>query len=309
MTLEIRQIRLVKALVEYGNFARAAKALSMTQPGLSKAIQHLEQHLGVKLFDRNKREVTPTVFGQHILRFGSNMLQDLAAMERDLLLLKGNESGELIIGTGPIPAETFLGTALGKLATRHPRLHIRVIVERPPFLFPMLHQRKIDVMIADTRGIDITDDLDVTLLPQQPICFIGRSGHPLACCNTIPFAQIFDFPLAVPWLPQSILTLLARSLGREASTIGLFPNGMIECNNFKLLSDVVICSNAIGCGPKAIFAEVLESGKADLLPVESGGMSSQYQMVCLNRYSLSPALEIFRTILLETVNIEVNYSS
>lgn len=49
-------------------------------------------------------------------------------------------------------------------------------------------------MIADTRGIDITDDLDVTLLPQQPICFIGRCRHPLACCNTIPFAQIFDFP-------------------------------------------------------------------------------------------------------------------
>lgn len=136
MTLEIRQIRLVKALVEYGNFARAAKALSMTQPGLSKAIQHQEQHLGVKLFDRNKREVTPTVFWsahpavwfQHAPGSGGNGAGSALAQ---------SVSGELIIGTGPIPAETFLGTALGKLATRHPRLHIRVIVERPPFLFPM----------------------------------------------------------------------------------------------------------------------------------------------------------------------------
>lgn len=301
MVLEVRQIRLVEALVEHGNFARAAKALSMTQPGLSKAIQNLEQNLGVRLFDRNNREVTPTVYGQHILRFGSNMLRDLAALERDLLLLKGNESGELIIGTGPVPAETFLGTALGKLATRHPRLHIRVIVERPPFLFSMLHQRKIDVMIADTRGIDITEDLDITPLPQQPICFIARPEHPLAGYESIPFARIFDFPLAVPWLPQSIITMLARGLGREPSTIGLFPNGMIECNNFKLLSDVVRCSNAIGCGLEVIFAQVLEAGKAVLLPVESGGLSSQYQMVCLKRYSLSPALEIFRTLLLETV--------
>ena len=63
MNIDIKQIRLVEALTRHGNFARAAVELEMTQPGLSRALQSLEQNLGVKLFDRSKREVTPTVFG------------------------------------------------------------------------------------------------------------------------------------------------------------------------------------------------------------------------------------------------------
>jgi len=70
MTINIRHIRQVDALARHRNFARAAQELGMTQPGLSRAIKSLENVLDVILFDRNNREITPTVYGQHILDFG-----------------------------------------------------------------------------------------------------------------------------------------------------------------------------------------------------------------------------------------------
>ena len=63
MTIEIRHIRHVEALARHRNFARAAKELKMTQPGLSRAIQNLETALGVVLFDRNNREISPLSMG------------------------------------------------------------------------------------------------------------------------------------------------------------------------------------------------------------------------------------------------------
>lgn len=304
MNIDVKQIRLVEALGRHGNFARAAKELNMTQPGLSRALQCLEQNLEMKLFDRSKRQVTPTIYGRHIIDFGSHMILDIIRLERDLQLLKGNDSGELIIGTGPIPAETIIGEVIGRMTRLHPRLHIRVIVERPHALFDMLNRREIDVLIADVRGIEMTDELVATLLPQHPICFIGKPEHPLNRDTQIPLAHIFRYPIATPWLPESIFPVLSEKTGLDTSTLASFENGLIECNNFRILLEVVKHSEAVGCGLASIFKQAIVAGDVVLLPVASGHFSTHYQLVHLKRYSASPAMEIFRSLLLETLQGE-----
>lgn len=301
MNIDVKQIRLVEALARLGNFARAATELKMTQPGLSRAIQNLEQNLGLKLFDRNTRGVTPTVYGKHILQFGVGLIRDVARIERDLFLLKGKDVGELIIGAGIIPSETVIGKTIGKLINLHPRLHVRIIVERPPSLFAMLNRREIDVMIADTRGIERTNDLVVTPLPHHSICFIGNCEHPLSKEAEVPLMNIFRYPLATPWLPENIFLLLEQITGLDAKAIARFENGLVECNNFKMLIEVVGQSEAVGCGLFTIFSQAVDSGEVVFLPIKDSGLSSHYEMVHLERYSDSPTLEIFRTLLLETV--------
>ena len=301
MDIDVKQIKQVEALARHGNFARAAKELKMTQPGLSRALQCLEQNLGIKLFDRSKRGVTPTLYGRHIIEFGAHLISDAIRLERDLQLLKGKDAGELIIGTGPIPAETIIGEVLGRMTMLHPRLHIRVIVERPNALFDMLNKRQIDIMIADTRGINLTDDFEVVQLPQHPICFIGRPEHPLSRAKDVHLSSIFRYPIATPWLPQSIFAVLSEKTGLDVSALARFENGLIECNNFRILLEVVKHSEAVGCGLASIFHRALTDGDVVLLPIISGHFSSQYQFVYLKRYSTSPAMEIFRTLLLETL--------
>jgi DNA-binding transcriptional LysR family regulator len=61
----IRQFELVKALATYRHFGRAASALGVSQPALTRSLKHLEESLGVPLFDR--QGVTPTVFGELML--------------------------------------------------------------------------------------------------------------------------------------------------------------------------------------------------------------------------------------------------
>jgi DNA-binding transcriptional LysR family regulator len=51
--IELRQLRQLLALAEHGNFSRAAEALHITQPALSRSIQSLEASVGAILFDRN----------------------------------------------------------------------------------------------------------------------------------------------------------------------------------------------------------------------------------------------------------------
>ncbi len=301
MIIDIRYIRQVEALARHGNFARAARELGMTQPGLSRAIKTLENILDVALFDRNQREITPTVYGQHILKFGKPLLRDSERLEADLKLLKEGTGGELKIGAGPIPAEIFLGRVLGAMSKKHPKLQVRVIVERPTTLHRLLQKRSVDVMLADTRVLEDRSGLDITTLPDYPICYVCRKSHPCLVRDKLTLKDIFDYPIATPWIPEVIYETVAQQIGISKAELVRFKNGLIECSYFKLLIDTVLNSDAVGCGIEPIFSREIREKNMVLLPITCPGVSSQYEIVTLENYTLSPAIQIFRQTLMDVL--------
>ncbi len=74
MDFDLRLLRHARALAEEGSFGRAARALHLTQPALSRSIQELERRTGIQLFDRNKGGVEPTDLGRVFLVHARELL-------------------------------------------------------------------------------------------------------------------------------------------------------------------------------------------------------------------------------------------
>ena len=74
MDLDLRQVRYFVAVAEHENFSRAAQALHITQPVLSRQIRALERHLKVSLFERNSRGVWLTAAGETLLEEARKLL-------------------------------------------------------------------------------------------------------------------------------------------------------------------------------------------------------------------------------------------
>ena len=102
---ELRLLRHALALARYRNFARAAEALHLTQPSLSRSIAVLEKDLGVRLFDRSKSGVRPTAYGELLLQRGAALVGGEDELRREIQLLAGLETGTLCIGAGPYPPD------------------------------------------------------------------------------------------------------------------------------------------------------------------------------------------------------------
>ena len=83
----IRQIEVVRALAKRRHFGLAAKQLGVSEPALSRSLKLLEAELGVRLFDR--QGVTPTLFGEIVLKHGERAVTEFDELMRELALAKG----------------------------------------------------------------------------------------------------------------------------------------------------------------------------------------------------------------------------
>ncbi|MFT8720916.1 LysR family transcriptional regulator, partial [Acetobacter sp.] len=96
--MDTRHMRYFMALAETLHFGRAAERMNMSQPPFSRQIAMIEHTLGVKLFERNSRNVALTSAGKHFMKDCRNVLGQFEDACRDVRLVSSGMKGELRFG-------------------------------------------------------------------------------------------------------------------------------------------------------------------------------------------------------------------
>jgi DNA-binding transcriptional LysR family regulator len=176
MVIELRLIRHALALGQHRNFARAAEALNLSQPSLSRSIAALEQAFGVPLFDRSHKGVVPTAFGRVLLERGEAVLKGEADLRREIRLLAGIEEGVLAVGAGPYASEISVAVAVARVANAHPRLKIQVLTAGPTEVVRDVFAERIDVGIVDVTGLGDDTRLVVEPFPEHRVTWLAGAN-------------------------------------------------------------------------------------------------------------------------------------
>ena len=116
--MQLRQLQHLVALADQGSFGRAAQAVHLSQPALSRSIENLEENLQARLVDRAYGSVRFTQAGELVLARARELLADAQQIARDVLQLEG-----LAIGINP---EDFSETAR-QILRLHARRGIRTL--------------------------------------------------------------------------------------------------------------------------------------------------------------------------------------
>ena len=194
MSLENKSVRHVLALAHYRHFARAAESLNLSQPALSRSIAVLEQGLGVQLFDRTPGGVEPTDVGRLIISRCHEIALKETELVREIKLLQGVESGELVIGAGPFPYEISVGTAFSELLSNFPKLRIRIESANPQSIVTRVLEGEFDIGVADVRDWQGDNRLEIEALPIHTGVFCCRPQHPLAGQPSLTVDEILAYP-------------------------------------------------------------------------------------------------------------------
>ena len=102
--LKVQHFRAVDAIATHGSLLKAATALSLTQPALSKSMRDVEDILKVKLFDRNPRGVAPTAAGLAFIESARRLLAELRRLDETLDVFSNPSQGAIAVGVLPAAA-------------------------------------------------------------------------------------------------------------------------------------------------------------------------------------------------------------
>ncbi|KIQ24239.1 LysR family transcriptional regulator [Variovorax paradoxus] len=295
--MQLRQLQHLVALAEQGSFGRAAQAVHLSQPALSRSIDTLEDNLQARLVDRAYGTVRFTQAGELVLARARELLADAQQIQRDVLQLEGLAAGSLAVGLGPFAASTLGRMALSLMAQRHPQLLMRMEVADTVTLGERLHRRQLDLFIADTRDLKKQPGLKLARLPDLPVSFFVQPKHPLRRLKQVTLEKAMAYPLAGPNLPAEVASYFDRhgpSAGRDDR--GVFN---VTCDDAGTLRHLALTANAVILAP---HAPALNTDTEALVPLPIAGfarMQTHYSLVTLAGRTPSAAATVYTRLVTE----------
>ncbi|NML30352.1 LysR family transcriptional regulator [Paraburkholderia antibiotica] len=176
--LRLRHLQLMVALSEMESLRRAADELAMTQPAATKALQELEDTLGVSLFVRHARGMEPTIFGEAVMRYARVVFEDLDELREELAGIEAGDIGKVRIGAVMAPSPELLTHTIVKLKEAHPRLQMTVTIDTSDVLVQSLQQDQLDIVIGRIPDGFPALDLSFETLAEEALSIVVRPDHP-----------------------------------------------------------------------------------------------------------------------------------
>jgi len=192
-SLTLRQIEVVRAVMVSGSIAGAARLLNVAQPGVSRAIKHLDSVLGIKLFMRQGGRFIPTPEARDVFTQLQEVHKKLDQLQYSITQLGRGQNVELSIGSVPSIAHVMVPRAAAALKQAFPdiRMNIELLKIEEAIDFLMLGRGELVCMSYrfDHPSIDF-----LPLATGHLVCIAGRSS-PLAKQRSVTPAEIVRHPL------------------------------------------------------------------------------------------------------------------
>lgn len=193
--MELRQLRYFVAVAREGTYGRAAQALHVAQPALSRQIRKLELELGVDLFVRHPHGVTLTPAAQALAARFERVLEEVSAIKLSAGVHARALTGCVKIGVSPGTAE-ILAYPLSRLAAAsHPGLRCQFVSMLMPARADLLREGQVDLAVMNHPRL--TDGLHILPVMREPLCLLHRPDDDRFATDALDIADLVGIPLVL----------------------------------------------------------------------------------------------------------------
>lgn len=258
--MDLRHLQAIVEIVRHNSFTRAAEALHVTQPTISKMIKNLENELRIEIFARDGKHVKLTDAGEAIVRHAGPILQSFDNLVTEINDLTYLNKGSIRIGLPPMAGSSFFPPVIKSFQERYPGISIRMVEDGA---------RRIEEGIADGSL-----DVGVVLLPVDEVAFesfpivedrlkvILHPSHPLAERSRIELAELEGEPFI---LFNNDFALHERIV-RECRAIGFEPRIACESSQWDFIGELAAAGLGVAMLPETICRAIPPS-KARTVPL------------------------------------------
>lgn len=191
--MTLRHIRIFLEVYRACNVTRAAENLHMTQPAVTRAIQEMEQHYGVRLFERMYHRLSPTESAKKVYPQAAYLLDGFDRIENTLHACQ--ERGQIRVGATMTLGSTLLPALTEKFSARHPECEMYVQVGNGSAIAEALCENQLDMVLLE-NGVP-KEELHCENIGTDELCAVLAKKCPLAAYKALTPEQLAQAKLLV----------------------------------------------------------------------------------------------------------------
>jgi DNA-binding transcriptional LysR family regulator len=287
--LRLRDVDILMAVIQTGSMGKAAAALNMSQPAVSKAIAYLEHTLNVRLLDRSRQGVEPTPYGRALIKRGVAVFDELRQGVQDIASLSDPTVGEIRMGGSEHTISAVYSPVIHQLSGQYPRMSFHVIVGDLRTLSQELDARHIDFVVSRmyTPG---SEEHSVELLFEDPLVVVTGPNNPLARRRRLEFAELLD----EPWTLQPCENSFGAFAMDAIRASGFAPPRItVATTSSNLRGEMLATGCYLTMVPRYWVMLPRRNPSLRILPVEFPNTRLDVAIITLKNRSLSRATELF----------------
>jgi DNA-binding transcriptional LysR family regulator len=247
MPINFRQLEVFRAVAETNSFTRASHVLFISQSTVSQHILALEQSLGIKLFNRNRRTVSLTAAGGNLLEHGRQVFQMLEEAEIAARTVNDPYRGKLAFGCASTTLLYQLPDILVEYSRRYPNVELKITGGAIQDVAAQMWSGTLDLALVVPPLSSVA--LERIVLFEESFVFVLPTHHPTSRKPTVHAADLASDRFILPRPGQNTRKLIDRFLFRERVT----PRVAIELAETEAIKAMVARGLGVSILPESAF--------------------------------------------------------
>ncbi|QDR79408.1 LysR family transcriptional regulator [Sporomusa termitida] len=248
-------------VAKQGSFTRAAQALHVSQPSISKMVRNLENELGVILIDRSGRKTKLTDAGQALYEHGINIIASLNNAAADLDALIGCRKGQIRIGIPPMVETSFFAIAIGEFKKKYPDILIDLIEVGSKAIEKMVEEGQLEIGVV-VLPVKNKANFSLFAFVKDPIQLIVHPEHRLAARDIAHITDLADESVVMYRKDFA----LHDHIIEKCREYGFMPRVLCESSQWDFMVEIVAAKLGVALLPKMVCAK-LAGGVVKALPL------------------------------------------
>jgi DNA-binding transcriptional LysR family regulator len=287
--LKLQDMHILLAAVQWGSMAKAAEQLAISQPVISRSIASLERALGVRLLDRSRNGVEPTMYGRALLAHSMAAFDELKQGVKAIEFLADAQVGEVRIGTTEVVAGGILSPAVDRMSRQYPRIDFKITVADTPTLqYRFLRQREVDFVLMRLPTTLENDEFDSEALLDDPLYVVTSAQSHWSRRRKIKLAELVNERWFLPppdSPPGAMMAEVFRTSGLK------FPYRSVVTNSIQVTNSMVV-EGGFTLFPYSLLRSNVWLPSLKVLPVRLPGKRSPVGIISLKNRTPTPVAKL-----------------
>jgi len=292
-TLNLHQLATFQAVAKHRSYVRAAEELHFSQPAVSAQIRHLEESLGIKLFDQIGRKTHLTQAGEELYLYSQKIFSVIDETMDVMEALRSPYYGRLSVGADTTVGSYVIPGLLGKFRQIYPQAEIRLHVLNRAALVEAIFNNRVELAVMGS----VPDDAPVEIEPFafNPLVLVAAPTHRLAGLKNVPIEELGREHFLLREQGSGTRAALEKAL----EDAGLPLQVSMQVGNNSAIKQGVTAGLGIALISRVAIDMELETNRLVILDVEGFPIIRQWRLVHVKDKYLSATARAFKSFLLQ----------